>query len=157
MAHNGNIHFYFYSVYELYPSWGQLSDTQLITVMVITLPPSDVRFSNPQHVYWSLVQLDKHTVEDLAQTEKLQNFADLGAHTIDTGKQMIMMSILSHEKMQLIQITVLIVVSEKIGLFLQICITIVDQSGKEIIIINHITASTDQAPVKVQHLHGLLY
>lgn len=52
------------------------------------LPPSNVRFSNPEHVDGSLVQLDKHAIEDLAQTEKLQNFADFGADTIDTRKQM---------------------------------------------------------------------
>lgn len=55
--------------------------------VIAALPPSNVRLSNPEHVDWGLVQLDKHTIEDLAQTEQLQNFANLGADTIDTGKQ----------------------------------------------------------------------
>lgn len=56
--------------------------------MKTVLPPSDVRLSNPEHVDGGLVQLDKHAIEDLAQTEQLQNFADLGTDSVDTGKQM---------------------------------------------------------------------
>lgn len=48
------------------------------------LPPSNVRLSNPEHVDRGLVQLDKHPVEDLAQTQQLQNFANLWADTVDT-------------------------------------------------------------------------
>lgn len=59
----------------------------LLFKTITALPPGDVRLSNPEHVDGSLVQLDEHTIEDLAQTEQLQNFADLGADTVDTRKQ----------------------------------------------------------------------
>lgn len=55
-------------------------------VLMRDLPPSNVRLSDPQHVDGGLVQLDKHPVEYLAQTQQLQNFANLWADTIDTGK-----------------------------------------------------------------------
>lgn len=50
----------------------------------VFLPPGNVRLSDPEHVDGGLVQLDEHAVENLAQTEKLQNFADLWADTVDT-------------------------------------------------------------------------
>lgn len=66
-------------------------DEQLYRVIIQqhdgeALPPSNVRLSNPEHVDGGLVQLDKHPVEDLAQTKKLQNFANLWADTVDTRK-----------------------------------------------------------------------
>lgn len=50
------------------------------------LPPGNVRLSDPEHVDGGLVQLDEHAVENLAQTEKLQNFADFWADTVDTRR-----------------------------------------------------------------------
>ena len=70
-----------------------LSISELHLTIGIALPPSNVRLSNPQHVDRSFVQLNEHTIEDLTQTEQLQNFADLGADSIDTGTQMIMISV----------------------------------------------------------------
>lgn len=55
--------------------------------LVTALPPGDVRLGDPQHVDGSLVQLDEHAVEDLAQTEQLQNLADFRADTVDTAEQ----------------------------------------------------------------------
>ena len=57
------------------------------TTVKSSLPPSNVRLSNPQHVDGSLVQLDEHAVEDLAKTEELEDFADLGADSVDTGSR----------------------------------------------------------------------
>lgn len=47
-------------------------------------PPCDVRLCNLQHVEGGLVQLDKHTVVDLAQAEQLQDFARLWVYAVDT-------------------------------------------------------------------------
>lgn len=46
--------------------------------------PGDVRLGNSEHVDGSLVQLDEHTVVDLAQTEKLKHLSRLRWHTVDT-------------------------------------------------------------------------
>jgi hypothetical protein len=51
------------------------------------LPPCDVGLCDPEHVDGRLVQPDEHAVEDLAETEQLQNLAHLGADAVDTGKQ----------------------------------------------------------------------
>lgn len=56
-------------------------------VLIRALPPSNIRLGDPEHVNGGLIQLDKHPVEDLAQTQQLQNFANLWADTIDTKKK----------------------------------------------------------------------
>ena len=53
----------------------------------VFLPPCDVGLCNPEHVDGCLVQPDKHTVEDLAQAEQLENLADLGADSVDAVNQ----------------------------------------------------------------------
>ena len=40
--------------------------------------------TNPQHVDGGLVQFDENTIVDLSETEKLQNFANLGGDLVDT-------------------------------------------------------------------------
>lgn len=47
-------------------------------------PPSDVRLHDGQHLAGGLVDLHEHGVVDLAQTQQLQDLADLGANTHDT-------------------------------------------------------------------------
>lgn len=61
---------------------------QHLALLKAALPPSNVRLSDPKHVDGGLVELDEHAVEDLAQTEQLQNFADLGADTVDTERHL---------------------------------------------------------------------
>ena len=99
------------------------------TTVKSTLPPSNVRLSNPQHVDGSLVQLDEHAVEDLAKTEELEDFADLGADSVDTGstrqKELRLHSILLHRTQvtaEWFQINWLI---------FQFSFTIVDKMGKK--------------------------
>merc|ERR1719317_1210691 len=45
---------------------------------------SNERFNQTKHVDGGLVQLDEDTILDLAQTEKLQNLANLRGNTHDT-------------------------------------------------------------------------
>lgn len=51
-------------------------------------PPGDVGLGDTQHVDGGLVQLDEDTVEDLAQTQQLQNLTHFRAHTVDTAKEL---------------------------------------------------------------------
>uniref|UniRef100_A0A182KJ34 Uncharacterized protein n=1 Tax=Anopheles christyi TaxID=43041 RepID=A0A182KJ34_9DIPT len=44
----------------------------------------NVGIGNAQHVLGGLVQLDECTIVDLAQTEQLQNLADLRSNLVDT-------------------------------------------------------------------------
>lgn len=109
----------------------------MFKTIITALPPGDVRLSNPEHVDGSLVQLDEHTIEDLAQTEQLQNFADLRADTIDTRKQgRISLANSPMASFKLVQTTALFVVSDYNWLNENKSLFIVDTSGKERII-NH--------------------
>jgi len=57
------------------------------TTVTAVLPPRNVGLRDPEHVDGRLVQLHEHPVEDLTETEKLQDLADLGADAVDTVKQ----------------------------------------------------------------------
>lgn len=59
---------------------------KIANVLQRWVAPSDVGLGNAQHVDGGLVQLDKHAVVDLSQTEQLQHLAWLRWHTIDTIK-----------------------------------------------------------------------
>lgn len=51
----------------------------------IGVAPCNVGLCNTKHVDGSLVQFDKDTIEDLAETKKLKHLADFGADTVDTS------------------------------------------------------------------------
>lgn len=60
---------------------------QLADGLQVGVAPGDVGLSNAQHVDGGLVQLDEHTIVDLAQTEQLQHLADLGGNLVDTASR----------------------------------------------------------------------
>jgi len=51
------------------------------------LPVGDVGLNTEKHLRGSLGNLDKDTVVDLEETEKLQDLAGLGGNVVDTRKQ----------------------------------------------------------------------
>lgn len=53
----------------------------------VGVAPGDVGLGDAEHVNRGLVQLDEHTVVDLAQAEKLEDLADLGRHLVDTRSE----------------------------------------------------------------------
>lgn len=55
----------------------------LQNLQLLYIPPSNVGLCNSQHVDGGLVQFDKDTIEDLAETKQLKHLADFGADTID--------------------------------------------------------------------------
>ncbi len=48
------------------------------------LPPCDVRFTQPQHVDGSLVQLEEGSIVNLSQSEQLHHFTWAWVNSIDT-------------------------------------------------------------------------
>jgi len=57
---------------------------ELLHGLEVGVPVGEVGLSHPDHVNGGLVQLDEHSVVDLAQPENLKNLAGLGGHTVDT-------------------------------------------------------------------------
>ena len=52
----------------------------------VRVTPCNVGLTNSQHVDGGFVQLDKHTIVDLEQTEQLEDLAYLGCHFNNTKK-----------------------------------------------------------------------
>lgn len=72
--------------YERTKSKRDLIQNVLIVGKTNYLPICNVRLNPAQHVNGSLVNLEEDTIEDLPQTQELQDLAGLGMHGIDTAQ-----------------------------------------------------------------------
>jgi len=65
-----------------------LSETTLVQqfphALHVRVSPSDLRFADTEHVDRSLVQLNKHSIVDLSETEQLQSLANLRMLLVNT-------------------------------------------------------------------------